>query len=90
MSEKIQTAWMWQNHDGSVAGATIDLDDALIQWYASLGCACGSSDGEQSIADFLQRGPRFGNPPQDVYDEMKMALDRWLSFNPTSNLGLSL
>lgn len=70
----MQKSWMWPNNNGGVEGAVIDLEDGMIQWYNEPGCACAGSESEQSIEDFLLKGPRFILPPEDILDEMKIAL----------------
>ncbi|GAB5494264.1 MAG: hypothetical protein Phog2KO_44790 [Phototrophicaceae bacterium] len=68
-------SFMWQNEaTGGTSGAQIDLDDGIIQWFEAPGCACGGSDGEQTIADFLENGPRALIPPDDVIEEMRQAI----------------
>ena len=71
------TSWLWSAGNG-VNGARIDLDKAHLEWYDDLGCACGDSEAEQTYADFRAKGPAFGNPPQDVLDEMNEAVDMLL------------
>ena len=69
-------SFMWQNEaTGGASGAQIDLEDGIIQWFESPGCACGGSDGEQSLTDFLENGPRALIPPDDVLEEMRQAID---------------
>ncbi len=75
---RIKTAWMWQDvYSGGVRGVTVDVDDGTLQWFDEPGCACGSSDAVQTIADFLNNGARGGSPPADVLDEMRDNLGRF-------------
>ncbi len=67
------TAWMW-NDDGEVWGLNLNRDTGILEWSDSIGCACSGSFAEQTIADFLKHGPRYGRPPQHVLDEVQTAL----------------
>lgn len=70
------TSWMWQDEaTASVKG--VILEDGVLHWYDEPGCACDDSDLEQSVADFLARGPRGYNPPADVLEQMHTALKQW-------------
>ncbi|RMG78232.1 MAG: hypothetical protein D6712_21810 [Chloroflexi bacterium] len=70
-----KTAWMWRDEStDAVMGVTFDEDRAVLQWYDEPGCACTGSDAEQPLADFLENGPRGGNPPPDVLEEMRAEL----------------
>lgn len=70
-----KTTWIWQDEvSGGVMGAVVDLDERLIQWLDQPGCACGDSNSEQTIADFLARGPRWIMPPADIEAEMRAEL----------------
>ncbi len=76
MSENkpLTTAWMWKDDDGEVWGLTIDRDKGLLEWADSIGCACGDSFAQQTIADYARHGPRYGNPPADVRAEIDASL----------------
>lgn len=70
-----KTTWMWQDEaSGGVMGAIVNLDERRIQWLDQPGCACGDSNSEQTIADFLAKGPRWLQPPLDVETEMRSEL----------------
>lgn len=74
----IQTAWMWQDvNSGGVRGVTVDVDDGMLHWFDEPGCACGGSDAVQTIADFLDKGARGGNPPADILEEIRDNLSRF-------------
>jgi len=75
-----KTAWMWQDeYSGGVMGAVVDLDERVIQWLDQPGCACGDSESEQTIADFLAKGPRWVHPPAEVEAEMRAELAEFLN-----------
>jgi hypothetical protein len=75
MTNKPQTNWVWQDeHSGSMMGVTVDLDRKTLQWFDAPGCACGDHEDMQSIGDFLQKGSRYLNPPDDVIAEMQSEL----------------
>lgn len=69
-----QTTWIWPDSSGGTMGAVVDLDEQMIEWMDQPGCACGDSANQQTIQDFLQRGPRSFPVPDDVQAEMKAAL----------------
>lgn len=69
-----QLNWVWADEHGGMQGATADLERRVVYWFDAPGCACGDHDETQSIADFMSRGARFLNPPDDVIDEMRAAL----------------
>lgn len=71
--QPITTVWMWQQ-DGEVWGLTINTDKGVIEWADGIGCACGDSFAEQTFADFLARGPRYGSPPDDVLAQVHSSL----------------
>jgi hypothetical protein len=64
------THWLWKNDEGEVWGLSLNLDTQRVEWADALGCACGGSFAEQSFADFLASGPRYGSPPQPILDEV--------------------
>jgi hypothetical protein len=83
MSEKgITTAWMWKSDDGEVWGLTLNRSKGKVEWSDSIGCACGDSFAEQTFADFLERGARFGEPPSDVLEEVYTSLKRLSEESP--------
>ena len=69
------TAWMW-NDNGEIWSLYLnqDADAGKLEWSDSIGCACSSSFAEQSIADFVAHGPRYGNLPADVRAEVAATL----------------
>ena len=70
-----QKQWMWQNEaSGGVQAVIVDFESQQVMWFEEPGCACAGNDSEQSIADFLARGPRFILPPDDVLQEMQALL----------------
>ena len=70
----MQKSWMWPNNKSGVEGAYIDLDTGTVQWFDEPGCACAGSNSEQSIEEFMAKGPRFIIPPDDVLEEMKLMI----------------
>jgi hypothetical protein len=64
-------SWMWQSGAGGVQGAIMDLEDGVVRWMNEPGCACSGSEAEQSLSDFIEKGPRHIMPPQDVLAEMQ-------------------
>ncbi len=69
----MKTDWMW-NDDGQVWGLSLDPEQRSVEWADSLGCACSSGFAEQSFADFLDHGPRYGRPPQQIVDDIRASL----------------
>jgi hypothetical protein len=70
-----QKQWMWQNEaSGGVQAVIVDFDDDIVRWFDEPGCSCSSNDSQQTIEDFLARGPRFIVPPDDVLAEMRDSL----------------
>jgi hypothetical protein len=47
----------------------------MVEWADSLGCACSGAFAQQSFADFLATGPRYGRPPQAIVDEVRSSLN---------------
>jgi hypothetical protein len=76
------TSWMWKQEDGEVWGLTIDIEKRKLEWFDGIGCACGDSFAEQTVEDFIQRGPRYGDLPDDVLNEVRESLET-LGANPT-------
>lgn len=68
MSELI-TSWMWKQ-DEEIWGLTLNVKKQVLAWMDGIGCACGDSFAEQTLTDFIEKGPRFGNPPADVVEEV--------------------
>lgn len=68
-NQPLNTAWMWKDEEGEIWGLTLNKDKQKVEWADSIGCACGDSFAEQTFADFLAKGPRYGNPPDDVLAE---------------------
>lgn len=64
-------SWMWEDGRGGVQGVTVDLDEARVSWFDQPGCACGGSDAEQSLSEFIENGPRYIFPPDDILAEMR-------------------
>lgn len=71
--QPITTSWLWQAGDG-VNGLKINQDRKLVEWYDSLGCACGDSSVTQTYTEFLQQGPNFPGLPDDVKAEIETSL----------------
>jgi hypothetical protein len=65
---------MWKGDDAKVWGLSLDEDHQLVEWSDSIDCACGDSFATQSFANFLARGPRFGDPPEDVLAQVYESL----------------
>jgi hypothetical protein len=65
---------MWKQPDDEIWGLTVNRDKGRVEWYDGIGCACGDSFAEQTFADFLQKGPRFGDLPDDVLAEVQTTL----------------
>ena len=61
-------SWMWNNGAG-VQGAVIE--EGKVRWFNEPGCACSGNETEQTIADFIEKGPRYLLPPDDVLAEMQ-------------------
>jgi hypothetical protein len=75
MSDKpITTSWMWKQEDGEIWGLTLDTDARKVEWFDGIGCACGDSFAVQSFDDFLAKGPRYGEPPDDTLGEIYASL----------------
>jgi len=74
-SNSVTTSWVWPSPAGGVHGAYLDKDDKTIQWYDEPGCACGGSDGVQTLAKFLQDGPGALTPPDNVLSEMRKSAE---------------
>jgi len=68
-NKRVSTSWMWKDDDGEIWGLMVNRDRQKVEWSDSVGCACGDSFAEQTFADFLAKGPRYGNPPDDVLSE---------------------
>lgn len=73
--QPINTAWMWKADDG-LNGMKINQDRRMIEWYDSVGCACGDSTETQSYGEFLSKGPKFASMPEDVESEVRESLAR--------------
>ena len=71
----ITTSWMWQSSSGGVHGALIDTDDHTIQWFDdAAGCGCAESVGEQTFAQYRERGALVGGMPEDVRAEFEASI----------------
>ena len=70
----LNTAWMWKQDDGEIWGLTVDMEKQRVEWFDGIGCACGDSFAIQTAADFLAKGPRYGEPPPDVLSEIQTTL----------------
>ncbi|HEX2622279.1 MAG TPA: hypothetical protein VHL11_19105, partial [Phototrophicaceae bacterium] len=57
-----------------VNGLKINQERGIVEWYDSLGCACGDSSEVQTYSDFLKRGPNFPGLPDDVKAEIEASL----------------
>jgi hypothetical protein len=74
------TTWIWPTDHGGMHGASIEVETGRVVWYDdAAGCACSSSRAQQSIEQFLQRGPTFGTVPDSVVAEMRAALQELLA-----------
>lgn len=63
--------WWWYDEPSHTTQAVIvDTDEGVLQWIEAPGCACGDNMQEQSIADYLGRGARWLNPPEDVREAL--------------------
>jgi hypothetical protein len=71
--QSINTSWLWQAGDG-INGLKINQERSLLEWYDSIGCACGDSTDTQSYAEFLAQGPKFSSIPDDVAAEVQESL----------------
>lgn len=70
-AKPLTTVWMWKDaSNDEVWGLTANLNKEKLEWSDSIGCACGDSFAEQTFADFLEKGPRYGEPPEDVVAEV--------------------
>lgn len=77
MSEqRLTTDWMWRADDGAVWGLSLNLGRQVVEWSDAIGCACSGGFAEQTFADFVEKGPRFGNPPENVVAEALETLRR--------------
>jgi hypothetical protein len=74
----LTTDWMW-NDDGAVWGLSLDMERGMVEWSDSIGCACSGSFAEQTFADFMTTGSRYGNPPAHVLDEVWTALHQFIA-----------
>lgn len=72
----LTTSWMWKDDHEEIWGLTINREKGLLEWADSIGCACGDSFAQQAITDFLEKGPKYGDPPQDVLDEIHISLNQ--------------
>jgi hypothetical protein len=70
----LNTSWMWKQDDGEIWGLTVDTEKQRVEWFDGIGCACGDSFALQTAADFLAKGPRYGEPPPDVLGEIETTL----------------
>lgn len=71
MSEKqYSTTWMWQSKSGGTHGVSFDKDDLTLAWFDdAAGCGCVDSVGEQTLAQFRERGAMLGLP-DDIRAEL--------------------
>lgn len=67
------TSWIWRHENGTQA-ASLNTEEQILEWYDNPGCACGDRGMNQTVADFLKKGPRWGDPPADVLAEMQQAI----------------
>jgi hypothetical protein len=77
----IVTSWMWKQ-DEEIWGLNLNVKKQTLAWMDGIGCACGDSFAEQSLDDFLAQGPRFGNPPDDVVEEVTHSVKSVLENTP--------
>ena len=69
----LTTSWLWKDGE-ELNGLKINQEKKKLEWFDGVGCACGDSTAEQTVAEFRQRGAAFGNPPEDVLAELETAL----------------
>ena len=74
------TNWMW-NDDGAVWSLSLDIERQTVAWSDAIGCACSGSFAEQTFADFVANGPRYGNPPPAIVDEVQAVLQDEAALN---------
>lgn len=67
------TSWIWRHEMGTQA-VSLDAAAQVLTWYDNPGCACSELGMDQKVADFLEKGPRWGDPPPDVLAEIHAAL----------------
>jgi hypothetical protein len=77
MDKPTARSWMWE-FDGGVEGADLDLDSRTVNFFRGLGCACDDSPYEQTFEDFLKRGAVWVDPPPEVEQEMRAAVEWYL------------
>jgi len=74
MSLSFTTSWIWQYNNGTQA-VSLDLENRKLLWYDNPDCGCGDNAQEQTFENFLQKGARWGNPPDDVLKEMRSVVE---------------
>ncbi len=67
------TAWMWRAGQG-INALKLDVEQRRLRWFDEVGCACGDSSAEQTVAEYRQRGAPGFTPPEDVLAEIDEAL----------------
>lgn len=66
------TSWLWRAGEG-MNGLTLNVGERTLEWYDSIGCACGDSTAEQSTEEFRKKGPYLGLP-EDIRAELETTL----------------
>ena len=82
--KNISTSWMWA--DGNhTRGLDYEPERERLLWLEDqVGFGCAYAPRIQPVADFLQNGhERFGNPPSDILEELKLAIDHHQAIPPT-------
>jgi hypothetical protein len=66
---------MWKDEtDETVWGLVIHTDEQTVEWYDGIGCACDDGFQEQTFEDWLAKGPRYGDPPPDVEQQVYQSI----------------
>lgn len=68
------TSWIWRFENGTQA-VSLDLERKKLVWYDNPDCGCDDNGFDQSIDNFVQKGPRYGEPPDDVLQEIYDAVN---------------
>jgi len=79
----ISTSWMWA--DGNhTRGLDYEPDRERLLWLEDqVGFGCAYAPRVQLVSDFLQNGhERFGNPPSEVLEEVKLAIEHYRTAPP--------
>ena len=74
--KRVETTWLWPSGDGGVWGLWLDTDEQIVRLGDSVNCACDDHFLEQTFADFLEAGARYGGPPDDVVREARQSIEQ--------------